>query len=404
VTAATKRLRAAQTGVAGFALGLLLFASLSETAYWKDIQVEYLTAKALRDGVDVFTPLNELSARYFPIATDNFPHPSPHPPVLAVLALPMTLLPFRVVVPLWLAFNVWLLIVVGRWLGISLPGALALAAWPPLWYLLLVGQLELIILALAMLGWRAARAGRDWSAGLWLGLAAAIKLYPVLLVVPFLIRRRPCVVLAAGAVLVLSQAVGFAATGTSGFWRYYLEVLPSVSAHYARVGLNVSPYGALLRLLGGASDVLPVIDAPHLVIPLTLAFSGFAFVSLARMAPEAGPAAILVGLPNVWYTYPVLALPQVVVLLRSRLRRAALVAIVASSFVLPLANLLLTRVILVWMGWRGGVAPPVAAVMTAVQPAGFVALLILSVALGRTGAEGTGNSRALGALPAVPGV
>ena len=48
MTAATKRLRAAQTGVAGFALGLLLFASLSETAYWKDIQVEYLTAKALR--------------------------------------------------------------------------------------------------------------------------------------------------------------------------------------------------------------------------------------------------------------------------------------------------------------------------------------------------------------------
>ena len=103
--------------MAGFALGLLLFASLSETAYWKDIQVEYLTAKALRDGVDVFTPLNELSARYFPIATDNFPHPGPHPPVLAVLALPMTLLPFRVVVPLWLAFNVWLLIVVALFPG-----------------------------------------------------------------------------------------------------------------------------------------------------------------------------------------------------------------------------------------------------------------------------------------------
>src|SRR5207247_9023929 len=150
--------------------------------------------------------------------------------------------------------------------------------------------------------------------------------------------------------------------------------------------------------------VLSVPSAPFWVSPPSLACSASGCVALARMAPEAGPAAILVGLPNVWYTYPVLALPQVVVLLRSRLRRAALVAIVASSFVLPLANLLLTRVILVWMGWRGGVAPPVAAVMTAVQPAGFVALLILSVALGRTGAEGTGNSRALGALPAVPGV
>ena len=83
MNAATRRLRAAQAGVAGFALGLLLLASLSEAAYWKDIQVEYLTARALLYGIDVFTPLDRLAGRYFPVATDNFPHPSPHPPALA---------------------------------------------------------------------------------------------------------------------------------------------------------------------------------------------------------------------------------------------------------------------------------------------------------------------------------
>jgi len=394
VNAATRRLRAAQAGVAGFALGLLLLASLSEAAYWKDIQVEYLTARALRDGIDVFTPLDRLAGRYFPVATDNFPHPSPHPPALAVVSLPLSFLPFRVVVPLWLAFNVWLLILVGRWLRISLPGALALAAWPPLWYLLLVGQLELVILALAMLGWRAAAAGRDWSAGLWLGLAASIKLYPVLLLVPFVARRRMRVLLAAGVVLVLSQGVGLAAVGTSGLVRYYRDVVPTVSAHYAHVGLNASPYGALLRIFGGATDVRPLLDIPVAVLPLTIAVCGFALLALARMPPEASPVAALVALPNVWYTYPVLALPQIVVLLRSRLKRPAVVAVVAVSFVLPLANLLLTRAIFVWMRWHGRVAPPVAGLLTAVQPAGLVALLILSVARERAGGESVERPRA----------
>jgi uncharacterized membrane protein len=84
-----------------------------------------------------------------------------------------------------LAANVALLLVIGRWLALSVPASLALMAWPPVWYLLVIGQLELLILALAMLAWRVAAAGRDGRAGLWLGIAAAIKLYPLLFLLPF---------------------------------------------------------------------------------------------------------------------------------------------------------------------------------------------------------------------------
>jgi hypothetical protein len=52
-------------------------------AYWRDLQVEYLTASVWRDGLNIFTPLTELPAGYFPVATHNFLHPSPHPPVAA---------------------------------------------------------------------------------------------------------------------------------------------------------------------------------------------------------------------------------------------------------------------------------------------------------------------------------
>src|SRR5262249_47587884 len=180
----------------------------------------------------------ELSARYFPVATDNFPHPNPHPPVLTALSLPLTLLPFPVIVLLWLLVNVGLLVRVGRWLGLTVLGSLALLAWPPLWSLVYLAQLELLILVLVMTGWRAAEVGRDWRAGLWLGLAAAIKLYPAFFLLPFLWRWRVRVVLAAGAVLAVSQLGGLLAVGGSGMVRYYTEILPSVSAFYSVRGLN----------------------------------------------------------------------------------------------------------------------------------------------------------------------
>ena len=375
----TSRLFLIAPAFAAGALGVLFVECLTPQAYRKDLQQPYLAALALRDGVDIFTPITELSARYFPAPTDNFPHPSPYPPVLALLSLPLTLLPFPAVALMWLAVNVGLSLKIGRWCGLSFAGSLALTAWPPLWYLFLIGQFELLVLALAMLGWRAARAGRQWRAGLWLGLAAAIKLYPALLLVPFLARRRLRLLLAAGAVFALSQLGNLATVGTSGFVRYYEDVLPAVSARYVRIGLNSSPYGGLLRVFGGATDVAPVIHASGLVVPLTIMISLFALGALAKMEPEAAPVAILVALPSVWYYYVVLALPQIVTLLRSSdLRRGALTATAAASFVLPLVYLLLQQIVPL-LSPGGSQAPPVAALLAAVQPAGFVGLLVLSM-------------------------
>src|SRR5262245_19651601 len=112
-------LRLAQGCLAGAALGTLLVGSLPPDAYSKDLQQEYLAASAWRDGRSVFTPVTELSARYFPVVTDSFPHASPHPPILAPLSLPLTWLPFPVTVFLWLLVNVALLVRVGGWLGLS---------------------------------------------------------------------------------------------------------------------------------------------------------------------------------------------------------------------------------------------------------------------------------------------
>src|SRR2546426_8808240 len=148
----TRRVRMTQACLAGIALGSLIAGSLPPRSYTKDLQEPYLAARALRDGIDIYTPVIDLAARCCPTAADTFPHPDPHPPVLALLSLPLTLLPFPVVVPLWLGVNLVLLVMVGRWLGVSIRASLALAAWPPLWCLLYIGQLELLLLTRAVLG------------------------------------------------------------------------------------------------------------------------------------------------------------------------------------------------------------------------------------------------------------
>jgi alpha-1,2-mannosyltransferase len=365
----------AQVCLVGIALGTLVAGSLPPAAYSKDLQVEYLTASAWRDGLSVLTPVTELSARYFPVATNNFPHPSPHPPVLAPLSLPLTLLPLPVTVFLWLFVNVALLVRAGRWLGLSVLGSLTLLAWPPLWWLVSIGQLELLILVLVMSGWRAAEAARDWRAGLWLGLAAAIKLYPALFLLPFIWRWRVRIVLAAAALLALSQLGGLLAVGGLDMIRYYTEILPSVSTYYSVRGLNAAPYGALLRLLGGATDVSPLVHAPGAVVPLAVALSLFALVALLRLDPARAPVATFVLLPTAWYYAVVLALPTVSELLRiQRLRRATLVAAACLSVPLPLVNFL-----------AGLGARPLIGLLLALQPAGMLGLLVLSLKAAREG-------------------
>jgi hypothetical protein len=382
-----RRVRLVQACLAGAALGSLLVGTIGVKVYRKDLQVQYLTAWALRDGLDPFTPLTVLSARYFPVAADNFPHPSPHPPFLALVSLPLTLIPFPAIVPLWLLLNLALLVVIGRCLGLSIQASLPLAAWPPLWCLLYIGQLELVILALAMLGWRAAAADRDWRAGLWLGLAAVIKLYPALLLVPYAVRRRGRILLAAVCVFLLSQLGNLIVVGPAGEVRYYREILPTVSSEYVHLSLNSAPYGALLRLFGGATDVPPLVDAPAVVLPVTVALSAFALFALVTLEPDAAPVAMLVALPAVWYYCVVLALPQMVTLMRrSDLRWAVLPAVVAASYVLPLVNFTLA--------WWGRAAPHMAAVLSVVQPAGFIGLLVLSLLGGRKGGVGNRVTRA----------
>lgn len=379
-------LRLAQFGGATWALVVATVGTvLPQFAYSKDILIDYMTARALREGLPLFTPASELQLRYFPNTAPAFlPYANMHPPTLWLLHLPLTYVPAELVTVLWLALSVAMLVRVALWLRFSWHGALALAIWPPVFWHLWLAQYEILILFLAMLAWRSAAAGKDWRAGLLLGFAGGLKFYPALFLVPFLFRRRWKVVAGGAISLVCGGLLSLLTIGIDGA-RFYFEGMSGVERQVILQNWgNSSPYVALLRCLGG-TPIPPLVDAPHLVLPAALILVLVGVAALFWLPPAAAPAAVLVFMPtSMWYC-SVLLLPQIVQTLRIQsVRLVAVVAgilislpypLVANVFGAPSAEGLLP----IWL----------TNVVYSFQALGYVVLLVLSLYLAWQQSRGT---------------
>jgi alpha-1,2-mannosyltransferase len=185
-----------------------------------------------------------------------------YPPFAGVALAPLALLPEWLAAALWTAASVGALaasiVVVRRALGRATPGwLLALltggaTALEPVWQTLAFGQVNLFLM-LAVLCDLLVPA-RRWS-GVLVGIAAGVKLTPVVFVVLLvLVGRRAA---AGRALLALGGTVlvGLLVTPASAaYWAHGLvdasRVGPPELAH------NQSVYGALTRLLGGTPPPL----------------------------------------------------------------------------------------------------------------------------------------------------
>lgn len=346
-----------QFALASFVLMTLIWQLSGNNPYYANLKADYLRARALRDRQDIFVSIDALSERYLPTRGVPFVDPSPHPPVVALVLVPATFLPYTMVCILWDAMAIGLLFAVGRWLGFSPLASLALGAWPPLYLSLKYLQWEPILLLLVMLAWREAERRNDGRAGLWLGIAATIKFYPGFLVLPFLVRRRFRLAFVAAATVLAGQIGNVIAVGPLGAWRYYTRVLPSLGlTSYAGSIVDNSVHGELLRLL---------VSAPSWVVPLTAVASLAALVALLSLPLKAGPIAVLLLLPTyVLSGYTTLGLPLIVSLWHSgRNRPLTIAATLAASFPYYVV-----------MGFVSLPASP--ALLGAIEPLGFVGLLV----------------------------
>jgi alpha-1,2-mannosyltransferase len=276
--------------------------------------------------------------------------PFTYPPFAAVLLAPLALPPPWLTDALWTAASVaalsLCLVVVMRAEGRSAPGwllALLTAgalALEPVWQNLRFGQVNTLVMLLVLVDLLGP--ARRWS-GTLVGLAAALKLTPLLFIVFLLMLGRRSAAARATMTFLTCVLLGFvvAPAASTSYWSTDLlrasRVGPPALAH------NQSVYGALTRLLGEAP---PLWSWAALAAPLALGTLIVATRCWRGGDPALGcclaAVAMLLASPVSWSHHWVWAVPVAVALWpRSRPGAVAWTAVFVAR---PL----------LWPPWGGG--------------------------------------------------
>ena len=247
-------------------------------------------------------------------------YPFTYPPIGAVAFVPLALVPGWLAAALWTAAGAGCLaasvVVVRRALGRSTPGWLVVASsvaalgLEPVWQNLSFGQVNLVVMLAVLVDCLGRE--RRWS-GILIGLAAAVKLTPLVFVVLLvLVGRRSA---AARAVLTFAATVGIglvAVPGASAYWTESLldptRVGPPALAH------NQSITGALTRLLDGPPETLVwVAVAGPVMLATLLVAAGWWRRGDVVLATCLGAVAMLLASPVSWSHHWVWAVPVALV-------------------------------------------------------------------------------------------
>ncbi|WP_306215218.1 glycosyltransferase 87 family protein, partial [Actinoplanes sp. RD1] len=320
--------------IAGVALAVLIGLAamgvrLATGALWIDLEVYRDAALAVLHGRNPYDFVNHngLMFNYTPFAALLL---TP----LGLAGMPAGVLWWTILSALTLLASVWLVL---RHFGVAEPRRtrltvlLALVCLPmlPILHSLELGQINIMLMLLVLadlLGGRRAGHGPGgrWQ-GVGLGIAAGIKLTP-LIFVPYLVLT--------GRIRAAVTAVGtFAATAALGFlllpgtsWAYWLGGHVTSSGRLSPPDTeiyNQSLRGALVRLSDSGAD------APGWVWPLLALVAGVAAMTVAVRAGRRGHelagilacalAALLVS-PISWHTHWVWCVPLVLLTGRAALR------------------------------------------------------------------------------------
>jgi hypothetical protein len=314
-------------------------AALAVSAGWgRDFASFYGSAASLARGSDPYR-----SAVAGGAININLPH------VTAIL-VPFTFLPFGV------AFGLWQAVQLAAWGGLLFvllrenpalprPEFIAAAAlFPGTLAQIAQGQWGFVLAWLIGLAWTAHRRQRELQAGIWIGVACAVKPFVGLLLLAYLRQARVRGVAAAATVVGLVFAGGLLALG------------PGVYVEWARAvsGIEWAGYPSNASLLGLAERTLPS-DAVGWFWPVaSLLVAGTTLVACGRRSDEASSwalvlvAALLVS-PVGWLYYGWIAAPALLALGRWRgLLKAGLLLLWLPPGLLPALSTASIGLVMVW--------------------------------------------------------
>jgi hypothetical protein len=259
------------------ALGLLLLVTQEWLASQQpnDFCQDYQAVQHLLQGRSAYAAVH----CWVGVGTSNVPITSeydPHPPASVLLALPFGLFPHPSATLLWGCFCLaaylaagWFLLGEVGWR--SLPGvalfALGSALWPPLRLSLSLQNFAEVTLLLLVGSWLLERRGKHRWAGVLLGLAALLKLWPVALLLGAIIYRRWAIVRSALLILVSGALLTVLILGPRAIANYLGPVQANEHA-WVPGRENLSIVGAVARPLTGYNDHTYVV--PQLLTGVSL--------------------------------------------------------------------------------------------------------------------------------------
>lgn len=339
----------------------------TEEPHGRDFASYYYAVHAAADGADPYDKA-ALGALARDDGTRRAVHPFFYPPPFLLLmgwVRPLELVTaYRIwfwvdELALWVAgFALW-----RWWRGLSdvIPAALAVAlgGLTAVWDNHLMGQANLPVLALVVLGLWAEDRDRPWLGGALVGAACMLKMSPALFVVWWLARRR---FHAAGGAIAAAVALSAASLGLVPFgvqWRFYTEVLPGFgSGEYNGLTVPISLFGNhsvpnLLdtafpgggHRLSGAARALSAVVAVAIVGGLAWAFRGGADDAWQRAGQAAAIAVAMLLIPVYTYEHHVVWAVPAVVLAAAALHEGRL----GEGFAIPLG--------LACAAWAFAIAP-----------------------------------------------
>ena len=230
-------------------------------------------------GLPVYTPHSMSIPRHLglpsnPVKSIEY---NAHPPTSVLLALPLARFDYPDAVMAWNVISLVLflasLMLVALVLPVSrtvlLPLLAVLPYCLPLLGNLQMGQLTLVLGFLVTVIWALSRAGRVGAAGLVLGSAAAIKLFPAYLIVYFIGQRRLRPLLTTLLSLLVLTLATVLVLGVETYHDYVSVVLPRLGT-FQGFGYNLSIAGLWHKLFDPGAEV-KVKLIPPLWPSLTLA-------------------------------------------------------------------------------------------------------------------------------------
>jgi len=222
-----------------------------------DYYQDWGSARNYRVGLPVYTSHStsiprHLGLRSNPMKSIEY---NVHPPTSVLLALPLGRLDYPDAVLVWNAISLAAflisLVIVAAVLPVprtlSLPALALLPFCHPLYLNFYHGQINLVLVLLVTAIWVLERSGRSGIAGLILGAAAAIKLFPAFLAIYYVARGRlRPLMFAALSFLALTFATALV-LGPDAFHDYVTVVLPW-NKDFRILGYNISIAGLWHKL------------------------------------------------------------------------------------------------------------------------------------------------------------